>query len=131
MEKNKYYTPRLKEFYSGFEYEVYIPEKNIWSKETFYLNQSHISVIEYVDIQDDTTSNPIRVKYLDKEDIKSLGFEQQRLPYQYKKDWYTLVERHEEHQYIIEDGRNQDQIFVGTIKNKSELKVLLKQLNIL
>lgn len=95
-----------------------------------------------------------RVKYLDKEDIESLGFEN------YKKDynlWFrkrihkehpgyiyiTPTNFHGENSWWIETDTivlNMDKsfshngirstIFNGTIKNLSELKVLLKQLGI-
>lgn len=73
--ENKYYAPSLEEFHTGFEYEVFMQNSNTWSKETFYLNKSHIDLVKFVDIQyDGSNNNLIRVKYLDKEDIESLGF---------------------------------------------------------
>ena len=42
---SKYYTPLIEEFHPGFEYEIMIPEKSSWSKEVFYLNESHIRLI--------------------------------------------------------------------------------------
>ena len=71
---DKYYTPEIKEFHVGFEYEVRVPEGKLWSKETFHLNKSHIDLIKYVNIQDEFTHRAIRVKYLDKKDIEDLGF---------------------------------------------------------
>lgn len=73
-EEKKYYTPKLAEFHEGFEYEAYIPDKEIWSKEVFYPNDSHLSLVKFVDLQDDNTLRRIRVKYLDREDIDSLLF---------------------------------------------------------
>ena len=132
---NKYYTPKIEEFHVGFEYEVMNPKRKLWSKEIFYLNKSHIDIIQYVDIQDEFTENPIRVKYLDKEDIVSLGFE--CLEYNNVIGWtfnkyyigYYRVVNSRDIKYTIID-KDDMIIFTGSIKNKSELKVLLKQLNI-
>ena len=132
---DKYYTPDIEEFHIGFEYlleEEFLDEDGCAYYEE---RQKVFSVDDTITFNrcvrvNDYPLYHISVKYLDKEDIESLGFEQQSLQYQYKKDWYRLISRCEENQYIIEDGRYQDQIFVGTIKNKSELKRLLKQLNI-
>lgn len=123
--ENKYYTPSIEEFHIGFECEMLseiyggtaVPieqHKEIWRKYT--LNRQDI--IRFF-IQTDELARPLfRVKYLDKENVESLGFEQQSLPYQFKKDWYRLIKRHEENQYIIEDDRHQDQIFVGGYKEQ-------------
>lgn len=123
--ENKYYTPDISEFHIGFEYEWKPKDEDDYGyvKDKYCIQDQFDEM--YINNEID-----FRVKYLTKEDIESLGFEQQSLQYQYKKDWYRLISRCEENQYIIEDGRYQDQIFVGTIKNKSELKRLLKQLNI-
>lgn len=123
--ENKYYTPDISEFHIGFEYEWKPKDEDDYGyvKDKYCIQDQFDEM--YINNEID-----FRVKYLTKEDIESLGFEQQSLQYQYKKDWYRLINRREENQYIIEDGRYQDQIFVGTIKNKSELKRLLKQLNI-
>lgn len=74
MENNLYYTPTIEEFHVGFEYEVMIPEKSIWSKEVFFLNDSHINLVKWVTIQDEFTIHKIRVKTLDQSDIESLGW---------------------------------------------------------
>lgn len=137
--ENKYYTPKLEEFHIGFEYEVKIPEDKLWSKEIFYLNNSHIDLIQYVDIQDEFTKNAIRIKYLDKEDIENLGFELQ------KDDSFTKLDDKRDCcwiiTYIAYNGIIKDievsqefgsypliTFFNGTIKNKSELKQILKMI---
>ena len=159
--ESKFYIPRLKEFYNGFEYEVMIPEKQVWSKETFYLNKSHIDLVQYVDIQDEFVKNKIRVKYLDSSDIESLGFKKSNknswigykdyfldsinpeYPYflfatihiPIRDDMYKiLVHRYyNEDEPIDEDDNYREPtcVYVGKIKNKSELNQLLKRLNII
>ena len=155
MENSKYYTPSLNEFHTGFEYEVYVPEKEIWSKEVFFLNTSHINVIKYVDIQDENTLERARVKYLDKEDIEKLGFKDTLLKHDttaiFKSDYKTsrgqeigLLYTYNSNWCLIfagdfgrtewEEGKNTYQVngnlFAGFVKNKSELKKILKMLNI-
>jgi len=152
--ENKYYTPDVSEFYIGFEYEhaatkgeinhfkqevilhryqhYTYPEKypiTSWYKCTFtterlsFLNENTIKIF--------LERKWLRVKYLDKEDIESLGFKQKKIPWQFTNGCFNLIKRNEDNQYIIEDIRHADQVFVGTIMNKSEFKKLLKQLDIL
>ncbi len=64
---NKYYTPEVQELGVGFEFE----EKNEdgdWIKETYPFGDPWFSV-------DEIYNGRIRVKYLDREDIESLGWE--------------------------------------------------------
>ena len=126
QKENKYYIPEISEFHVGFEYEIKL--------EDLWINQSYNS-IAMSEIDKGITNQYIRVKYLDKQDIESLGWEIDQycskefcLNFKYK-DWYLNY-------FIsglktIEIGREEyDSGFMGTIKNKSELKVLMKQLGI-
>ena len=151
-EESKYYTPEIEEFHVGFEYESLqdprLPEKDSsweqntiddeWDLKTFigYYCGDHIEV---------------RVKHLDREDIESLGFED----YKHSScDWYKLEKRVEDnfssygywncfrllHSYTdegikiiaYEHSFNGDEnvLFAGKVKNKSELKRILKQIGI-
>ena len=122
---DKYYTPSIEEFHVGFEYEsTTSPTKEDWYK----------AVINNVDdLYDVFSYSNARVKHLDKEDIESLGFE-------YQGD-FDSWERYSSEKYLIATSGNDtdnfitietqgNTLFIGTIKNKSELKVLLKQLGI-
>ena len=139
MENNLYYTPTIEEFHVGFEYErlwLHV-EPPMWGKETFYLNDSHIKLMQYSlgDIE------PLaRVKYLDQSDIESLGWvNSEKL--EFTKDTWIL-RKFEDGLIIYKDYSNgkfkypwlyedsTDKIFEGTIKNKSELIKLMQQLNI-
>lgn len=138
--KEKYYTPSIEEFYVGFEYEENVYNKvsetsanNSWVKKIF-------SQETYIHIEDDFN---YRVKYLDQEDIESLGFKATSPRYfiiaapgslgyftevvlDYR--WFTSKDCKI---YIRgKRGDEHENIFVGQIKNKSELKRLLKQLGI-
>jgi hypothetical protein len=140
MKKNdKYYVPEIEEFYIGFEYE-YNPslckkglyfldwlQRDRWYKESFGAYCLNDGESERDDIDNLIEYGGIRIKYLDREDIESFGFVQESLASFVNKDsWY--IEWMPEDTldiYCVSDCR-----FKGKIKNKSELKVLLKQLGI-
>jgi len=127
----KYYTPSIDEFHVGFEYETYVPNKDVWSKEVFYMNESHIKLLNGIHLKLPT----IRVKHLDGDDIRSLGFncawaEAYETIYEHDRirSW---VLTHTGFEYNIQINKGDAVYFRGTIRNKSELVKLLKQLNIL
>lgn len=131
---NKYYTPEIEEFHVGFEYEIYTlntkGKGHYWTKLNVPFRTDTLELLLEADFKP-------RVKYLDKEDIESLGFNTEDRGECYNKTikwveiglypWTSLTGI--KHQFkIVMDG---NQVFHGIIKNKSELKKLLKQLNIL
>ena len=135
---NKYYTPQIEEFRIGFECEFFNNmQDKIWKKEVCDIDLINLAYDCYehgtVEWNDDITQT-FRVKYLDSEDIESLGFVKNnylgvncfekscwRL-YWFGKDNMITIEKF----YEVE----REQYFRGWIKNKSELKVLLNQLGI-
>ena len=133
--ENKYYTPELEEFYVGFEYEFMNGDN--WEK-----GEIHIDDLITETSGGDACENwieeiykglrTVRVKYLDKEDIESLGWEemwQVSGSINFKlKNWEIYVCNG----YIISLNEDDKLIwhFKGEIKNKSELRKLMKQLNI-
>lgn len=122
---NKYYTPSIEEFHVGFEYERF--DNSCHKKWYTY-------IVEKGDILDYSSKlDAIRVKYLDQEDIESLGFKQENkneFTTNLNGDGYRI---HYTDKIIISYGTyyDSDNLFIGYIKNKSEFKKLLKQLNIL
>lgn len=124
---NKYYTPDISEFYVGFEYEV----DNTWGgyiKVTF----KDFSPIAIGSGNDRVPFNyKARVKYLDKDDIISLGFKEENNLYLlqtfYKED-YTIYFGDNINQYQTNIMKSNKNIFRGV---KSELRKLLIQLGIL
>lgn len=153
MESNKYYTPEIEEFFHGFEYEVwensaYTEEK--WIKETFeFFDEKEIYHYDCVDLIPSFKNHgdSIRVKYLDKEDIESLGWKRDKLrDLQLNKQLYYMnnwILFHDDQNHklsiIVKDPSLNKEMLVNlkttevsyiTIKNKSELKKLMKQLNI-
>jgi len=138
--ETKYYTPDISEFFVGFEYEELFPDK--WKH--VYMD---IFELEGCNLDSMIYSKDLRVKYLDKEDIEELGFEgnESNSVYFSKKDCLTSAgtnfldcrlvhwfgkENRELDIYAVYGKDDENLIFRGIIKNKSELKKLLKQLNI-
>ena len=131
MENNLYYTPVISEFHVEFEYEVLDPDTKEYYKWV---------ISDKYELQEAFDEYPlVRVKFLDREDVEGLGWKY--VPDLSEGDgnmrWYDLFKLNEftitlgliEGSEIIRKGKNT--IFEGVIKNKSELKKLMKQLNIL
>ena len=156
---NKYYTPEIEEFHVGFEYEIKEESGKLdsnktnykleWVKQIFTIEE----LLEYsFEPQDNyfkihLEEKQFRVKFLDKQDIESLGFE---FDYNYAdspelgfinevqiKDnlqymlYYNPITNKCRIERIFNCGTGkEDYLFNGMIKNKSELIKLLKQLEI-
>lgn len=139
--ENKYYTPTIDEFYVGFEYEY---RYNHWEKRGYF--PTHFNFTELDNL---ISLQNIRVKYLDKTDIESLGFvdihkgtDRGSIDRCYKYQLRKIVSNKYEpiptykilcdlHYYPDKPGI----IYIGglcdfNIKNKSELVKLLKMLGI-
>lgn len=145
----KYYVPDLYEFRVGFEFEC----KDALDKgeEDYRLCYLSSPLTKESKIIQKLEDGKIRVRYLNSNDIESLGFK-------FIKDdstgdghnrWYDLYSFNKydlahwnglgrdysvksqiwDNKVLIQEDDHT--IFEGTIKNKCELEVLLKQLNIL
>lgn len=137
----KHYTPAIEEFHVGFEYEALWGVENIngeWLKETFTDECSTKNLEEVV-----------RVKCLDKEDIETLGWKEVISDLPLTHNWFKSIVY--EFRFLSNPNcqitfGNDGQIlvsckptmggpdlllFFGKIKNKSELKKLMQQLQIL
>jgi hypothetical protein len=141
MTNNKYYTPELSEFYVGFEYEFdyttlldYKVCGRTWGK--VKLTENILELGQDGDIEDE---NPFykpmkcfRVKYLDIEDIESLGFEHQIEELYYNKDRKLSLEFDDGIVTIARVTKSTLSylLFTGILKNKSELVKLLQQIDI-
>ncbi len=163
----KYYTPELSELYEGFEYEILeesyklissIPPTKKWRRDSFSLDTNCIEgwCLNYLLEGEVVDPDRVRVKYLDKEDIQSLGWTLDEFIPRGEMDckwyddfhlkniklcfWGDIGKRWKDIDYIpfvdtiwcykVLIILNEDMIFKGTLKNKSELKILMKQLNI-
>lgn len=73
MNENKYYTPKIEEFYVGFEYEFF-NSKN-WVIDTDFSTLFNANDTDCLyELRINIEENNIRVKYLDAENIESFGF---------------------------------------------------------
>jgi hypothetical protein len=140
--KDKYYTTSIEEFHVGFECERNNISENDFHKggelwEYHLLSKEDLIQIGVYD--EDRIKGRYRVKYLCKEDIESLGFNQYHLEgftNQYSKNiwegkvWIKYWDSDNMCEISYEGEPLRKALFRGTIKNKSELIKLLKQLNI-
>ena len=135
--ENKYYVPKVDEFHVGFEFEEgdYVDQPNeFWTKQI--CGKDDTGDLQFYD--DVIREGAIRVKYLDKEDIESLRFEQiDDLPEPFTfrikyKHYFAYLHfyriENEIPKIVIDSGEG---VFSLNIKNKSELKRLLVQLEII
>ena len=150
MEQSKYYTPDIQEFKIGFECEFFnnMQDKQ-WNK--VICDQDHIAIAytcfeEGTKEWEDDISQTFRVKYLDDKDIEECGFTCLEVPEASDRKWsneYVFVHKTMSNRYLrynivthgmlIDNNRNMEnhiRWFDGKVNNKSELKVLLKQLGI-
>jgi len=116
----KYYTPKIEELHIGFEYEVKL-NSGEWVKR-------ELSTLSELNFEDwSVKQNDVRVKYLDIEDIESLGYDVMKCAsmfYKFGKDKdffeYDFT-NHILRIYVVNFS------FVELeIKNKSELKNFLE-----
>lgn len=122
----KYYQPEIEEFHIGFEYE-WLNDEGTWIKED--------SPIEISKENFDEQTYGLRVKYLDQQDIEDCGWEYSNTSREI--EYYNIEEislyhdiiDHEISIYKIDCDWESCE-FRGTVKNISELKKLMKQLNI-
>jgi len=159
MNDELYYTPKLEEFHVGFEYEYLgLPDglggDAQWIKDIFGsvkpddTEQMDFDTIKAI-CNSPEVKNEIRVKYLDNDDIeellKSIGiklyFDEDKNAF-YHETTYMISWIIPELEHMIYIGwsvkHNADPMsvpfnppfFHGIIRNKSELKVLFKQLEI-
>jgi hypothetical protein len=137
MEDNKYYTPTIDEFHVGFEYERMNGDR--WENSTLSEADCFGTIArgyenEFEEI--DTGLRTIRVKYLDREDIESLGWKFSLESGDFTKgddECIALGYDSEDHSLMVWNGLDWDDQhiwFDGFIKNKSELVKLLGQLDI-
>lgn len=143
MENNKYYTPSIEEFHVGFKFELLEPLKQGavsafegWQK----LTVKDISLLSNKYFKELFKQKYIRVKYLDSIDIQDLGFE--LLHNDGDALEFNIADKYDEITYLwfdyethnidiyVGDGYDKDYLFQGTIKNKSELKKVLKMIGV-
>lgn len=137
MEK-KYYLPEVEEFYVGFQFEgVDIDDDiccHLWKQYTVISPRQLFNVEYWIDQEE------VRVKVLDREDIEDFGF-QPMIPINVDDPFYPvnewLIDTINNSWHIVKSKTGEYQInygmfgsnkvyFNGTLRNKSELKRVLK-----
>lgn len=132
MEETKYYTPTIEEFHIGFEYEVQQMEELCGS-----LTYTEEYASFNYEFGDEINLERVRVKYLDQEDIESFGFKlwthkgnELGFMRNTDKEGSTWIHRIEG-KIKISTTFPDTTLYLGIIKNKSELKRVLQQLEII
>lgn len=132
--KKKYYTPDIEEFHVGFEYKRVLADGH--EDCLVYEADDYISIHDQLD----DPGILILVKYLDREDIESFGFvSSEGSLILSKRDTSTsqvVILLGDNHSLSItrfeyESDEIDRVLFRGTIKNKSELRRVLKQVGVL
>jgi hypothetical protein len=124
--RDKYYTPTEDEFHVGFEYENYFRTKdgNQWNKIEYSGDCEELMIGDYID------PNIVRVKCLDIEDIESLGFVQGDIPWRFTREGLeirTPIGKYNKMILLIMNTIKKERVFLGELKNKSELKRIIRQ----
>ncbi len=130
---SKYYTPDISEFYVGFEYEKWVTEEQQYiTFEVLRVADINNAWIKLKAVGMQGVGWEIRVKYLDRKDIESFGFtlvddidDTGYTSFEYRNYWLGMKGT----EVYIED--DQGMLFYGDIKNKSELKRILKQTRVI
>ena len=146
MEENKYYIPSIEEFHVGFECEMLDhdfqgqSDGGEWKKRAFDRSTLMDTLQHWKHFQD------YRVKYLDRQDIEECGWEysSKTIDIWFKKEGmfhaisgghkFTELKLHygiTDHCLFIDayfGGDHEGRLFEGVIKNKSELKRVMKML---
>lgn len=146
MEKSKYYIPEMDEFHYGFEYEILMPTGG-YRKTVFGVESPPNPELDEFENDDlmKVAHAIARVKILDSEDLQELGWEPKGTGWYNLKvvpgalGYWTHVMFHQwgDDSPIIayrgkpETAIEEQHLFVGNIRNKSELKKLMKQLKLL
>ena len=156
---NKYYTPEKEEFHPGFKYEVFqkgeVYDPKVLTTFPIETEDKWLS-FKYPDpflgynLDRMFKTYIIRVKYLDEEDIESVGFnysENRFINKPHHKINVILFRKQKDSSFYYEIVKDElslnvnivlkqinsgfsKLLFQGDIKNKSEFKKLLKQLNV-
>ncbi len=133
--KDKYYTPEIEEFHPGFKYEVKDLHDNlvdyVWKEETMGIGCDFVL--------NELLSGDIRVKHLDREDVLSCNWEHKFNGFsedgkttfdKFQRGDMFLLHEDDGHVVIWMENLSSVTFFRGIIKNKSELKKVLKMLGI-
>jgi hypothetical protein len=147
--ENKYYTPKIEELYVGFELQHFSHLEGIWKDVVIGSFMLHEILDEELN---DCSEHNIRIKYLDREDIESLGYRESNIKpdifspkgfyleedltgfllFLLKNNQVIIYSRDMTRTWLQPPSFNEEFTicFRGILKNKSELKKLMQQLTI-
>ncbi len=141
----KYYTPDISDLAVGMIIEIHeqctskMIRKVEWHPVIIDASHNEMSeIVSFNRLPNLIKQNKVRVKYLDREDIESLGWKFDEKEHEYS-NWnyflsgqlqYQNIKIESEHDDITHDNYTcwRDVKFDGKIKNKSELRRLMQQL---
>lgn len=142
--ENKYYTPKIKEFYVGFQCEWQSKIRNeTWNKQICDVDLIGIAydAIEHSD-EEEPYNEQFRVKVLDTQDIEECGFIHLGSGWYKREKCLTSagtnfmtckirkwIKNEVDIHAIYDDGETQ-LIFRGDIKNINELKKILNMIGV-
>lgn len=134
----KYYTPEIEEFHIGFEYyfnDIGTDGEDLYDENTKAVIKDGTQIDDITRLQDGKPVYNLFVKYLDRQDVEELGLKLKIWDNgsgYFTKDNYTFGIYSTGLFCTISqnDFGNNIMRFSGEIKNKSELKKLMKMLNI-
>ena len=139
---DKYYTPEIEEFCVGFEFEKHDEKKATYKENNFKPTNWHrkkhdLTSIRLSQLPTHLHNKTIRVKYLDKYDIESLGFiHSNEKVFELRGSdislWWNftlLIKSSVTIRKLI--GTSYINVSISPVKNLSELKVLLKKLKLI
>jgi hypothetical protein len=139
MEEDKYYTPKIEELHVGFEIQLQNIENAQWGT---------YEIVSGDNISELYTENIdwLRVKFLDREDIESLGWKYTGKSIDvwfvmegdfnmgswtsYKVTLQYGLQDHRVRVNMYDTGVEGPNSFLGVVKNKSELKKLMEMIGI-
>lgn len=138
--ETKYYLPKIEEFHSGFEFEMYVAGSDTeYTKEVFNLTSMISTSIQNI-YNKNLEYGWIRAKCLDRADIEELGWEESP---DEPEEWFWAYKGNQENQLYIDTipqlgGIKGIEIFTefglsfrGYIRNKSELRKIMERLGII
>lgn len=124
----KYFTPTIEELlHYGQEYEFYAKDPNKWVK-SILTTEDTLDTICLSVFVDDIKKKEIRLKHLNEEDLKELGFNKIGDIKYYNNKIVVVIYPHNRVWIVYQSTNEVDGrvVFKGTIKSKSQLERILK-----
>lgn len=133
-ESDKYYVPDITQLFIGYSCEVlhsFHPKLGTvgeWKQVKIGDIGQGNDIIPITRFRSLKKQNRIRTKYLDTDDVKSLGWKEISNNYFTKDDYYLFIGYNNNiiHLYYLDVDNNEVYLFTGTILSVNELKKIFK-----